>query len=687
MNDEMQPPIAAKIPHSFEIHSQKIDDEYAWLRDPKWPVVTDEKIMSHLNAENQYYKNFFHELEGKKTEIFEELKGRIKLADQSTYIKKDNYFYYTRTEADSEYPIYCRKENSMSGTEEILLDVNELAKGKKYTSVGAFSVSPDHTLVAYSVDFTGNEHYSVRVLDIVSQNHLTDAIENTAGGIVWHEELPGFFYTPTTENWRFDRIMFHKLGSEATTDILVLHEPNPLYNVSIYKSGSKKYIFASVNGHETNEIFVMPMSDHKFTLELMRPKQDKIYYDADHNGKYFYIKTNLDAKNYKIMRADINGFQDSNAWEEYVAEQNDKYLISFDLSKNYLILNYKNLGLPFIKIKDLNDDQEKTIHFPDQAFTASAGQANFEENDIRVYYSSLARPSTTYNYDFNSEKLSILKVQEIPSGLNSDDYKVERIWAENDGVKIPISLFYKKSLFKKDGSNPLYLYGYGSYGISIPPTFRNTAISLVNRGFVFAIAHIRGGDDLGQDWYESAKFLNKKKTFEDFIASAKHLISEKYTRENNIVICGGSAGGLLIGNSINTNPELFKAAIAHVPFVDVVSSMLDESLPLTPGEFKEWGNPKDKEYFDYMMSYDAYNNVKKQNYPNLLVTAGLSDPRVGYWEAAKWVARMRESKTDDNIIIFKTNMEAGHSGASGRFDYLKEAAEDLVFIFKIFGKY
>lgn len=683
----MQPPVTEKIPHSFEIHSQKIDDEYAWLRDPKWPVVTDEKILNHLNEENEYYKNFFLDLEGKKTEIFEELKGRIKLVDQSTYVKDDNYFYYTRTEADKEYPIYCRKKDSTSSEEEILLNVNELAKGEKYTSVGAFSVSPDHKLLAYSVDFSGNEHYSVRVLDIASQNYLTDTIENTAGDIVWHEELPGFFYTPTTENWRFDKIMFHKLECETKDDTLVLHEPDPLYNVSVYKSGSKEYIFASVNGHETNEIFVMPMSDHKFTLELMRPKQDKIYYSVDHNDEYFYIKTNLKAKNYKIARASSRDLQDSSKWEEYVPEEENKYLVSFDLSKNYMILNYKDLGLPFIKIKELSTEQEKVINFPDQAFTASASQANFKENDIRVSYSSLARPSTVYQYDFGTHKLNVLKVQEIPSGLNSDDYNVERIWAENDGVRIPISLFYKKSLFKKDGSNPLYLYGYGSYGISIPPAFRNTAISLVNRGFVFAIAHIRGGDDLGQDWYESAKFLNKKRTFEDFIASAKHLINEKYTRENNIVICGGSAGGLLIGNSINNYPELFKAAIAHVPFVDVVNSMLDETQPLTPGEFKEWGNPKDKEYFDYMLTYDAYNNVRAQKYPNLLVTAGLSDPRVGYWEAAKWVARLRDYKTDNNIIIFKTNMDAGHSGASGRFDYLKEAAEDLVFIFKIFEKY
>jgi oligopeptidase B len=480
--------------------------------------------------------------------------------------------------------------------------------------------------------------------------------------------------------------MFHRLGDAPSKDIIILNEPDPLYNVGVSKSSSKKYIFIGVSGHDTNEAYVISMSDHNFKPSLVRARIEKIYYDIEHNGDYFYIKTNLNAKNFKIVRAPLGNYSESN-WQDYIGEQEDKFLSSYDISKNYLVLNYKSKGLPLIKVVNFSDKLEKAINFPDQSFTAYAEQANFEEDDLRVSYSSLSRPNTTYKYDYVSDKLSIIKVQEIPSGLNPDEYVVKRVLADStDGVKVPISLFYKKSLFKKDGSNPLYLYGYGSYGISVPPSFRNTAISLVNRGFVYAIAHIRGGDDLGQDWYESAKFLNKKRTFEDFVASAEYLIKEQYTTSGNIVICGGSAGGLLIGNSINNRPELFKAAIAHVPFVDVINSMLDETQPLTPGEFKEWGNPKDEQYFNYMMSYDAYNNVKAQNYPTMLVTAGLSDPRVGYWEAAKWVARLRANKTDENIIILKTNMDAGHGGASGRFDYLKEAGDDIVFILKVFGE-
>ncbi|MBA2629298.1 MAG: S9 family peptidase, partial [Rickettsiaceae bacterium] len=371
-------------------------------------------------------------------------------------------------------------------------------------------------------------------------------------------------------------------------------------------------------------------------------------------------------------------------WSTYIAEKKDKYLSSFDLTQNYLLMNYKVKGLAELVARNLNNETQQVLNFPENTYTAGIYSTNFKENDIRINYSSLARPDTVYSYDFNSNKLSTLKVQEIPSGFDPEEYATERVFVKTDGVEVPVSLFYKKSLFKGDGSNPLYLYGYGSYGLSIAPSFRSSAVSLVNRGFIYAIAHIRGGDDLGHDWYEDAKFLNKKRTFSDFIAVTEELINLNYTSKGNIVIVGGSAGGMLVGNVINQRPELFKAVIAHVPFVDVLNTMLDENLPLTPGEYKEWGNPKEKDYFEYMKSYSPYDNVSKQNYPSLFVSAGLSDPRVGYWEAAKWVARLRDRKLGDNVIIFKTNMSFGHSGASGRFDYLKEAAEDLVFITKIF---
>ncbi len=687
--NNMTPPIADKIAYSFTLHNQKITDEYAWLRDPNWPNVQDKKIIEYLQAENNYTEQFFQTTQKEKETIFEEIKGRIKLADQSVYTKKGDYYYYTRTEEDKGYPIYCRKKHSMLAAEEIILDINFIARDNSFTTVRAVAISPDQTLMAYSVNFTGDEKFTIKVYDFKLNKYLDDEIKDVGHSIVWHEKLNGFFYMPLNENLRRDKVMFHSLGERQENDKLMFKIHDPLYQLNIEKSSSKQYVFINVSGLNTNEIHVIAMEDDKFQPKLIRPLKEGIFYDIEHNchngDNNFYIRTNEGAKNFRVVLVDVNNFQNSGWDNNYVPEDPDKYLINCEITKNYLILNYSDLALNLSKVKSLQDGAEKIIHFPDPAFLAITSSTNFEEDDIRVFYSSLVRPITTYSYDFNSEKLSILKTQEIPSGFNSEEYAVERIWVDNEGVKIPISLFYKKSLFHKDGSNPLYLYGYGSYGIGMAAAFRNIPISLVNRGFVYAIAHIRGGNDLGQDWYESAKFLNKKRTFTDFIASAEQLIKEKYTKKGNIVIGGGSAGGLLMGAVMNERPELFKAVVAHVPFVDVLNTMLDESLPLTPGEFKEWGNPKELEYFTYIKSYSPYDNIKPQNYPNLFITAGISDPRVGYWEAAKWVAKLRALKTDDNILLLKTNMGAGHQGASDRFDYLKESTEEIVFILKIFG--
>ncbi len=683
--ETMNPPFAKKIPYEFELHGTKVQDEYHWLRASGWPdKITDEAVLSYLNKENKYFDSYMAPLADKKNMLFEELKGRIKLADQSTYIKKDDYFYYTRTEEDKDYAIYCRKKGSVSSSEEILLDINKLAKDQKYTSIGSFSISPDHKLMAYSVDFTGGEKYTLKVFNLETQTFLEDQIDNTIGSIVWHEDQSGFFYTPTDDKWRRDKVLFHKLGTKNADDKLILHEKDPLYHTNVGKSSSKKYIFITVSGHDSNEIYFIKMTDKTLIPRIILPRKDRIQYSVDHNGKFFYQHTNDGAKNFHILRTESKDYSSTKPWSKYITEKEDKYLSGFDLTKDYLLMNYKVKGLRELMARNLENETEKVLSFPENAYTAGIYSTNFEENDIRVDYSSLARPNTVYSYDFNSNELSTLKVQEIPSGFNPEEYAVERLFVKTDSVEVPVSLFYKKSLFKGDGSNPLYLYGYGSYGLSVSPSFRNSAISLVNRGFVYAIAHTRGGDDLGHNWYEDAKFLNKKRTFSDFIAVADELVKLNYTSDGNIAIIGGSAGGMLVGNVINQRPELFKAVIAHVPFVDVLNTMLDENLPLTPGEYKEWGNPKEKDYFEYMKSYSPYDNVSTQNYPNLFVTAGLSDPRVGYWEAAKWVARLRDRKLGDNVIIFKTNMSFGHSGASGRFDYLKEAAEDLVFITKIF---
>ena len=678
-------PIAKQVPYELEIHGQKIQDEYSWLRAKGWPEkITDEAVLSYLEEENKYFQSFMDPVQDKKDMFFEELKARIKLADQSTYTFRDDYLYYTRTESTKDYPIYCRKYKHEDAPEEILLDVNQLAKGQKYTSIGTFSISPDHKILGYSVDFTGGEKFTLKFLNLETKEFLPDEIENTIGAAVWNEDMSGVFYTPTDDKWRHDKVLFHKMGTKVAEDKIIFHEKDPLYYVSVGKSSSKKYIFITVNGHDSTEIYYIKLGGEDLAPQIIIARKDRIQYSVDHGDKFFYLYTNQDAKNFHIMRTLAENYSPANIWETYIAEVNDKYLSGFDITSDYILLNYKVKGLKELVVKDIHDATEKVINFPDNAFTASIYSTNYIENDIRVDYSSLARPNTVYSYDFVSDKLNVLKVQEIPSGFNSDDYEVERLYVDNDSVQVPVSLFYKKSLFKKDGSNPLYLYGYGSYGMSIPPSFKNSPISLVDRGFVYAIAHIRGGDDLGHDWYEDAKFLNKKRTFSDFISVADELVKLNYTSKGNIVIVGGSAGGLLMGNVMNQRPELFKAVIAHVPFVDALNTMLDENLPLTPGEYKEWGNPKEKEYFDYMLSYSPYENVSAKAYPHLMVTAGLSDPRVGYWEAAKWVARLRAKKTDQNTIILKTNMDYGHGGASGRFDYLKEAAEDLLFITKIF---
>ncbi|WP_218460824.1 S9 family peptidase [Rickettsia sp. TH2014] len=681
----MKPPTANKQNYSFEAHGQTINDDYQWLRDPKWPNVADSKILDYLKAENKYTENFFADLQKDKEKIFEELKGRIKLDDESVYVKKKDYYYYHRVEGNKNYPIYYRKHNSMEAHEEIILDVNFLTPNGGFTDVAKLAMSPNQNLMAYSVNFTGNEQYNIKIYNLKEQKYLPDNVTDIAPTVIWHEKLDGFFYITINENQRWDKVMFHRLGEDVTQDKLIFEVKNPFHFISCGKSASNEYIFINSGDHNENEIYVISMRDNNFTPKLVRAAENKIFYGVEHNDDYFYIKTNYKAKNFHIVKLPVNNFENANWDDIYIKEEQDKYLKSFEVTNNYLILNYRDQGLPLIKIKQFKDLQEKIIHFPDENFQANSFSTNFEEDDIRVDYSSLARPNTTYSYDFDSNKLTILKTQEIPSGFNSEEYKVERIFADNGDVKVPITLFYKKSLFKKDGSNPLYLVGYGAYGIAMLVNFRNMAVTLADRGFIYAAAHIRGGDDLGHDWYESAKFLTKKSTFEDFIACSRALINERYTSNNNIVIMGGSAGGMLIGYVLNERPELYKLAVAHVPFVDVLNTMLDESLPLTLLEYNEWGNPKEKEYFEYIKSYSPYDNIKAQNYPALFITCGISDPRVGYWEPAKWVAKLRELKTDNNPLLLKTNMDTGHKGSAGRFDYLKEIADELVFIFRVFN--
>jgi oligopeptidase B len=682
---EMPAPKAVKIEHETKAGDNAIRDNYFWMRDKGWPKsVTEEPILTHLKEENAYTEHFFKSLDSTTDKLFNELKGRIKLTDQDVYTKVDNYYYYTRTEEALSYPIFCRKFGAMDAPEEIVLDVNQLAEGKKFTKIGAVAVNSSHSKLAYSVDFAGDEKCEIKVWDFDTGQHMSDSIKNCAGNIVWHNNREGFFYTPVREDHRVDTVMFHDLGSDAKVDKKIFAESNAEYQVMIEKSKSRQYLFIGSEGHSDSEKHLVSLNDDALQTQLIKAKKANIKYEVEHNGNYIYMLTNDVGDNFRIVRSEIQNLNYDN-WAEYIPLDKNKPLDDFDMSEDYLVLNYKQDGLSSVKMLHLKDGRAQFLTFPDEAYAAVGSVSNFLENDLRVEYSSLSRPRTIYSYDFDKNKLNILKETEIPTGHQPDDYQVKRVWAMHGDTKIPVSLVYKKSLFKNDGSNPLYLYGYGSYGIEVAPSFRSTILSLVDRGFVYAIAHIRGGSDLGYDWYLSAKFLNKKNTFEDFIACTEMLINDKYTSKGNIVIMGGSAGGMLVGAAINMKPDLYKAVVAHVPFVDVLNTMLDETLPLTPLEYNEWGNPKDPKYFDYIKSYSPYDNIVAQNYPHIYVTAGISDPRVGYWEPAKWVAKLREMKTDESIVLLKTNLDAGHQGASGRFDALKEVAEEFAFIIKIFN--
>jgi oligopeptidase B len=676
-------PNAEKKQYITKIHGVELQDDYHWLRDTNWPNVQDKDILKYLEDENKYAENFFKDKEALKSELFEEIKSKIKLTDQTLWTKKDNYFYYTRTEEDKNYPIYCRKKGSMQADEEILIDVNELSKDANYFSLSSFSVSPDHKLLAYSFDDTGGEKYKIKILNLKNREYLSDEITNTLGKITWHEDQKGFFYTPVNDKWRVKEVKYHKLGDDPSKDKQIFFEEDDLQRVKIYKSSSKEYFFISSEGHDSSEIYYFKMQDDSYVPKKLLSRKDKVFYNVDHGTKGIYVHTNDSGQNFRLAIIEGSEFSEENM-KDLLPHDNTRYLEAFDITKNYLIANYKNLALAEIEIFDVALKKEK-VTFPDEVYVASGYSTNYEEDDIRINYSSLRMPDSIYFYNYEKNKLILGKQRELSYAYNPEDYVVKREWAEaKDGVRVPMSILYKKSEFKPDGDNPLYLYGYGSYGISVSPNFKASALTLADRGFVYAIAHIRGGDDLGFSWYESAKFLNKKRTFEDFLSSAEHLVQKKYSKRGKITISGGSAGGMLVGYCVNKDPGMFKAVIAHVPFVDVLNTMLDDTLPLTPGEFKEWGNPKDKEYFDYIRSYSPYDNIKNQAYPNIFITAGLSDPRVTYWEPAKFTAKLREYNTSDNIILLKTNMSAGHSGASKRFEYLEEMAEEFAFIISVY---
>lgn len=684
---KLTPPKVAMKAHKYEIHEAKISDPYAWLRDPQWKTpedgVKNPEILDYIKAENNYTDAFFKSLKPTIQSIFDERRGFLPKIDESVPIKRDNYFYFTRQSIDQNYPVYLRKKGSLDTQEEIIMDVNVEAEKHPFFKLGGFTASPSHQLLAYSVDTSGNEFFELKVRNLVSKQELSDVIPNVAGRVVWSEDSSGFYYIQYSSEWRPKKLFHHKLGTPYQNDTLLYEEKDDLASIGIGRSFDRRYLILQAGTKDENSVHILDLkSENPQLLELM-PRQKERIIHAEHDKGKFYMLMNDTGPNFRlVVKQSIKG-----DLEELLPHNGQAYLTGITPYEKGMILTTVEKGLHQIAFLDLNKNQYHYIPMPGETYDMSLTPTTYEDTEVRFSYSALNRPNTVYARPFEKDELKVLKVQEIPSGFNESLYTCKRIWAEaRDGMKVPISLAYRHDMVKLGQDNPVMLYGYGSYGIGMDAGFRQSALSMMNRGFIYAIAHVRGGDDLGYQWYLDGKMQNKKNTFNDFIDSAEYLIKQGYTKAGMISAMGGSAGGMLMGAVVNDRPDLFKAIIAHVPFVDVVNTMLDESLPLTPGEFVEWGNPKEKAHFDYIISYSPYDNIKRQDYPAIYVTGGLTDPRVTYWEPTKWVAKLRDYNTGHQPILLKMHMGAGHAGGSKRDERLWEDAEDLAFLLKIFGK-
>ncbi len=673
------PPRAQKIPHETPIHGETLVDDWFWLREKKNP-----EVLRLLEAENAYTEDALRPHQAVRESLFQELKSRIREDDAGVPVEMDGYHYYARMVAGRQYALHCRKKGSLDAPEEIILDGNELAQGRDYFSLGAFEVSPDHKWLAYSADFDGSEKYVIHLKNLETGELSPETITGTSPSLEWAEDNRTVFYVMLDEHDRPDRVLRHTLGAPAESDALVYKEADPKLFVGLSKTKSRAYIFIQLHGKVTSEYRYLDASEPRGDFRILEARRHGVLYDVDHRGDLFYILTNDVETNFRLVTAPVAAPGSAN-WTEIKRGDPDVYIEEIEIFTDHLVLIERASGLQQIRVRRFSTGEEHTVEFQEPAYSlAPHANVDFNSRVLRFRYTSLVTPATVYDYDLVTKARDVRKVAEVPGGYDASQYASERIFATApDGARVPLSIVYKKG-FQRDGAAGAYLYGYGSYGHAIPPSFSTNRLSLLDRGFVYAIAHIRGGDDLGRAWYEAGKFLNKKNTFTDFIACAEHLIRERYASQGRIVIAGGSAGGMLVGAAVNMRPELFRGAVAHVPFVDVVNTMLDETLPLTVTEFEEWGNPKDKTYFDYMKSYSPYDNVAAQAYPHLLVTAGLNDPRVTYWEPAKWVQKLRDRKTDSNLLLFHVHMGAGHGGASGRYDSLRDIALEYTFILKIF---
>jgi oligopeptidase B len=678
-NSMLQPPATEKKPKVTEINGDKLVDNYFWLREKTNPAV-----IAHLEAENAYTDSVMKPTAALQEKLYNEILSHIKQTDNTVPYRWGDYFYYTRTVEGQQYSIFCRKRGSLNAPEQILLDLNEMAKGQKFMSVGSFAPSDDGNLLAFSTDNTGYRQYTLQVKNLKTGELMPEKIARV-DNVAWATDNKTLFYvTEDDVTKRNDKMFRHVLGTDKYE--LLYNEKDELFDIGVGRSRDKAVILLGAYSKTSTEFQYIPANDPNATWKVVLPRQADHEYDVDHRGDLFYIRTNKGATNFRVVTAPVSDPSEKN-WKEFVAHRPAVKVDSVDLFADQAVLSEWENGLEQIEIVDFKNNQRHRIAFPEPVYSASiSNNREFNTTVVRYNYQSLSTPSSVFDYDMNSRKATLLKQTEVPGGFDKNNYKTERVFATAaDGTKIPMSVVYRKTV-KLDGSAPLLLYGYGSYGISIPPSFSASRLALLDRGVVYVIAHIRGGGELGEPWRDAGRMMNKINTFTDFITCAEHLVNNKYTSKDRIAIQGGSAGGMLMGAVTNMRPDLFKAVIAQVPFVDVLNTMLDASLPLTTSEYIEWGNPNEKAAYDYMKKYSPYDNVHKANYPAMLVKVSLNDSQVPYWEGSKLVAKLRDYKTDNNPLLLKVNMGAGHGGASGRYDAIRETAFDYAFVLWQMGK-
>ncbi|MFQ5570239.1 MAG: S9 family peptidase [Rhodothermales bacterium] len=676
-----KPPEARVEPVELETHGDTRIDNYYWLRERENPDV-----IAYLEAENAYTDTLTAHTRDLQNVLFEEIKGRIKQTDTSVPYKLDDYVYYTRFEEGKEYPIYCRKKGSIEADEEVMLDVNAMAEGHEFFAVRGRQVSSGQDILAYAVDTQGRRIYTLKFKNLTTGDILPDEIPDVTGNVAWGNDNRTLFYTKQDlETLRWFQIYRHVLGTDPAQDELVYEETDDTFSAFVFKTKSKKYLMIGSSQTLSSEYRYLDANDPTGTFEVFLPRERNHEYSVDHFENHFYIRTNDQAQNFRLMKTPVTATGKEH-WEEVIPHRDEVFLSGFEIFKDHLVLSERKNGLTQLRVRPWDGSEEHYLDFGEPAYLAYIStNPDFNTQVLRYGYTSMTTPTSTFDYDMETREKTLLKQQEVLGGFASEDYVTERLYATaRDGVEVPISLVYRKGT-RIDGTAPLLLYGYGSYGASMDATFSSSRLSLLDRGFVFAIAHIRGGQELGRQWYENGKLLKKKNTFTDFIDCGQYLIEQKYADPERIFAQGGSAGGLLMGAVVNMRPDLFNGVIAAVPWVDVVTTMLDDSIPLTTSEYDEWGNPNDKEYYDYMLSYSPYDNVEAKSYPNLLVTTGLHDSQVQYWEPAKWVAKLRTLKTDHNLLILKTNMDAGHGGASGRYKRYHEIAFQYAFLLDLAG--